>query len=356
MSNSRRLLGLCCAAGAIVALVCLFASMYFMLRSLEESQRKQAARLERLEDHAKRLLDLASTPVLMNLETETLRGESFKTIKYSLIASTSFDTLGKCSCPKEIKLVYPRYTVDPQQPAVDFHPWQWFLNVAQLAACADARGLPSVKQLLEQMETQIERFTLASGPALFFTYPFEYRMVECGGGVFKPGWVSGFAQGVVLKAWVLLYRLTGEPRYLERARKTFNSFLLFRKERGQKEPWVSLVDENQYLWFEEYPTDKDPQFRVLNGHIYALQGLYSYYLLVPDAECLALIRGGITTVQRYFKSFRWPGRPNRYCLGGEYVPDYGPARSVAGQQWLNSITGDPFFLESASAFKTDMKF
>jgi len=325
-----------------------------LLALAETMQREQAQQHARLEGNSKRLSAFASTPVIADLEIEKLGEVRLKALKYSLITSPELDTLGKYRCPREITLPYPQYK--DRLRTVQFHPWQWFLNVSQLCACADAKGLPRVKQFLDQRLAEINHFTVSLGPALFFTYPFDYPTRVAGGRVFKRGWVSGLAQGAVLKAWVQLYRLTNDPKHLDLAEKTFNSFLLIRKEMGQKEPWVSFVDENQYLWFEEFPTDEDPQFRVLNGHIYALKGLYSYYLLAPNEECLKLIRAGITTVKRYFNDFRSPGRPNRYCLLGDYVADYSPARSVADQQWLYNITGDPFFLEAAAAFKTDMKF
>lgn len=416
MTLSRHVVGLCCAATAIVVLVVIYSHnrTYRHLVRLEENQKNllalaetmqreqahQLARLEesqknmlalaeamqreqnrqfaRLDDTSKSLLAFASTPILANLEMETLGGVRLKTIKYSLISSPELDTMRKRRCPRDLMLPFPQYK--DRLRTVEFQPWQWSVNVSQLCACAEAKGLPRVKRLLDQMLTQIEPFSVESappasytpasapatdspgaltvefGPALFYTYPFDYPAKVAGGRVLKKGWVSGLAQGAVLAAWVRLYRVTNDPKHLEMAEKTFNSFLLVRREMGQEEPWVSFVDENQYLWFEEFPTDQDPQFRVLNGHIYALKGLYSYYLLAPNEECLKLLRAGITTVKRYFNDFRSPGRPNRYCLVGDYVPDYGPARSIEDQEWLHRITGDPFFLEAAAAFKTDMKF
>ena len=120
--------------------------------------------------------------------------------------------------------------------------------------------------------------------------------------------------------------------------------------------WISFIDDSQYLWFEEYPSSTEPQPRVLNGHIGALMGIYSYYRLWPNDEAKRLLQAGITTLNQYFVDSRRPGAVNRYCLADRESVDDGPKRAILQQRWLNNITGDDFFAQAAAALMTDTAF
>ena len=59
-------------------------------------------------------------------------------------------------------------------------------------------------------------------------------------------------------------------------------------------------------------------------------------------------------MERYVRRFRRPGRINRYGLGLDELPDYGPMRAIEQQKWLHDLTGDRAFSEAHDAFATDM--
>ncbi len=143
--------------------------------------------------------------------------------------------------------------------------------------------------------------------------------------------------------------------YKELAEKAHQSFLAVRKKMDQKEPWITFIDDEGYLWFEKYPSEDQPQTRVLNAHIYAIMGLYSCYCSNNNKDTLAFIQAGMTTVKRYFNDFRRKGYVNKYSLQKNSYPDYSPERSVNQQKWLYEVTGDVQFKEQYLAFKSDMK-
>jgi hypothetical protein len=93
--------------------------------------------------------------------------------------------------------------------------------------------------------------------ALTYPYPFDFSANPAVPSL-PAGWLSGLAQGSVLDVMSKLYDRTGDPRYLQRARETFHSFLLPPSLGG----FVTTSDGLTYL--QEYPTAV-PSY-VLNGH------------------------------------------------------------------------------------------
>ena len=58
-------------------------------------------------------------------------------------------------------------------------------------------------------------------------------------------------------------------------------------------PWTLFVDRHGYLWFEEYAGDTKPLL-VLNGHMFAIFGVWDYYQLTQSAKAKRLFDGGVT--------------------------------------------------------------
>lgn len=224
------------------------------------------------------------------------------------------------------------------------------LNAASYAE--QTKQLQESRPLIDALVKEAMEQTTETGPVMYFRYPFRYQMADK---TLDAPWFSGIAQAHVLAAWIRLFSITGETKFKELADKTYRSFLEIRTKEGQNTPWVSFVDKAGFLWFEEYPCPTDPQPRVLNGHIYAIMGLFSHYRVDPRPDTLTLIRAGITTVCRYFNEFRRPGGIINYYMLGE-LEDYLPGRAVAQQEWLHKITGDPYVKETWTALKTDMTY
>ena len=93
--------------------------------------------------------------------------------------------------------------------------------------------------------------------ALTFPYPFDFTANPALPPL-RAGWLSGLAQGSVLQLLTAMYDRTGDPRYLDQARETFDSFLLPASLGG------FVTTDHGLTYLQEYPTSV-PSY-VLNGH------------------------------------------------------------------------------------------
>jgi hypothetical protein len=294
------------------------------------------------------------TRVRKDISIQTIKGQGVEIIPYDIIVSEDLDYIYNLYKNAEPGLLVESYFSRSDKKPVSFHPWQCSHNLLNL--CSHAERNNSVEKdlpLLNSLVGQVESHMTEVDSAIYFGYPYRHELY---GRTLEPPWFSSIAQGYLLAAWIKLYKITNNPKYLDMARATHDSFFQFRNEVGQKEPWISFIDDEYCLWFEEYPTNLDPQVRVLNGHIFGIMGLYSYYCLEPDAQNLKLMQAGMTTVQRYFSEYRRPGQVNQYCLLPGSEPDYMPERSVTQQKWLFDITKDEVFKDQFLAFQADMLY
>lgn len=120
---------------------------------------------------------------------------------------------------------------------------------------------------------------------------FEYPFYEC-----SPSWVSAMAQGLALKEFIHAYKLTRDARYLEIMERMVNAYHVPIEEGG-----LLYVDPNDNWWFEEYACKRKP--RVLNGFVYALDGLYEYYLFSNSSKAKHAYERGIETLERHLHEY-----------------------------------------------------
>lgn len=116
-------------------------------------------------------------------------------------------------------------------------------------------------------------------------YNFNWGDIE------KP-WISGMAQGEALSVLVRAYDTTKNEKYLFAAEKCMNSF----KNNIANGGVTGFIDD-KYVIFEEYVSAKK-QTHVLNGFMYALWGIYDYYLVTHDLDAKALFNKGILTLEK----------------------------------------------------------
>jgi len=100
-------------------------------------------------------------------------------------------------------------------------------------------------------------------------FDFEYKEI------LQSPWYSGLAQGQGISLLVRAYKETNERKYLDTAEKAYNSFLTTVENGG-----VTYISENQEKWIEEYITQYNTH--ILNGFIWAIWGVYDYWLLNPS--------------------------------------------------------------------------
>jgi len=114
-------------------------------------------------------------------------------------------------------------------------------------------------------------------------FNWEYR------DTLRAPWYSGLAQGQGISVLVRAFKASGDARYLAAARRAFVSF-----QRPIAEGGVALTDESGDLWFEEYIVS--PPTHILNGFIWALWGVYDYWLATQEREPQDLFARGVRTL------------------------------------------------------------
>lgn len=114
-------------------------------------------------------------------------------------------------------------------------------------------------------------------------FDWEYR------DTLKAPWYSGLAQGQGISVLVRAHKRTGDAQYLEAARQAFTSF-----QQPIENGGVAFTDESGDLWFEEYIVS--PPTHILNGFMWALWGVYDYWLATRDSVAKDLFARGVRTV------------------------------------------------------------
>ncbi|WP_040165448.1 cell wall-binding repeat-containing protein [Microbacterium gorillae] len=148
------------------------------------------------------------------------------------------------------------------------------------------------------------------GEAWFYPYlfPWTYPGVRMGS-----QWWSMMAQGEALSLFTRLYEETGDEQWKGAADHTWQSFL---SPRSTSEPWGVMTDGGR-LWLEEYAANVPP-LMALNGHIFAVFGLYDYYKLTGDATVLKYLDGATTAVLEVMPAIRKPGGVSYYCARANF--------------------------------------
>lgn len=108
--------------------------------------------------------------------------------------------------------------------------------------------------------------------------------------VLKAPWYSGLAQGQCISVLLRASLLTKKESYLEAACKAFEVFRYDLSSGG-----VRSIDPQGLWWVEEYVTD--PPTHILNGFIWALWGIYEYWLVSGEAYAEELFSKCVRTLE-----------------------------------------------------------
>ncbi|MDY0217234.1 MAG: D-glucuronyl C5-epimerase family protein [Bacteroidales bacterium] len=112
----------------------------------------------------------------------------------------------------------------------------------------------------------------------------------------KSGWISGMYQGQAISLYLRAYQLLNNKSYFYTAEKIFDSFKYEDSDGGFKR-----IDNNGYLWFEEYPSEK-PSY-VLNGFIYSIFGILDFYRVTESPEAKELWEECVKTLEVNLKKY-----------------------------------------------------
>ena len=112
----------------------------------------------------------------------------------------------------------------------------------------------------------------------------------------KAPWYSGLAQGQGVSLLLRAHDRSEDEKYLRAAEKAFVALTKPIAEGG-----VLLEDEEKNLWIEEYPVD--PPTHILNGFMWALWGVFDYWLARADAPAKEIVDRGIETLMHNLDRF-----------------------------------------------------
>jgi hypothetical protein len=191
------------------------------------------------------------------------------------------------------------------------------------------------------------------GDAWFFPYDFDFALYGDLSQELRAPWYSAMAEGQALSVFTRLWQVTGDAKWRDAMDHTAASFQV---EPSADAPFVTRVDSDQHLWFEEYPRyPSSHSERVLNGHIFSIFGLYDYWSATGQpADVARLILGGISTVERTaLSAFRRPKRSSVYSLNHARPAGHYHAVHIAQFLLLWRMTHAPAWLTRAQTFEFD---
>jgi hypothetical protein len=225
---------------------------------------------------------------------------------------------------------------------------QWgLMNVSSYLKTGDPLYL---RRAAANAQRNVDRRVESRG-AWWYSYDFDIgRCAEAP--PMRAPWYSGMAQGQLLSLFVRLYEITKDTKWRTAADRTFDSLTLAP---SASAPWGTWVDPNGYRWLEEYPqTGEVVGERVMNGHIFAIYGVYDYWRITRDARTLEVLDGAQTTVRRYLPNgIRLTNWASKYSLGCQH-PHMGYHLVHTGQTLrLYEMTTASVFAGYASTLRSD---
>ncbi|MEK6963867.1 MAG: D-glucuronyl C5-epimerase family protein [Nanoarchaeota archaeon] len=181
------------------------------------------------------------------------------------------------------------------------------ITVQQYALCqynlyVQQRKKENKKAFLRHANWLLENLKIRGNVAY---WPYTWKMSILGYIWKKPyAWASCIAQGQGLSVLIRAHALTKDKKYLAPCKKILNSFEIDYCKIGG----VLETDKNGDSWYLEFPATVQ-HGRVLNGFLYALIGLWEYYLYTKNKQAKRLFEAGKETtaknLDRYDLNWGW---------------------------------------------------
>ncbi|MFH0806283.1 MAG: D-glucuronyl C5-epimerase family protein [Candidatus Brennerbacteria bacterium] len=153
------------------------------------------------------------------------------------------------------------------------------------------------------------------------------------------GWFSSHAQGTGISLLARLYKETNDGRYLKTAKEAFPALATEIKNGG-----VQYHDAEGGVWLEEYIVPEPT--RILNGYLWALWGVWDYWLLTKEESAHELFHACIATIVRNLPKYDL-GFWSRYDLSRQLLPmiasPYYHSLHIVQLRVTERISGDTTF-------------
>jgi O-antigen/teichoic acid export membrane protein len=174
-----------------------------------------------------------------------------------------------------------------------------------------------------------------------WSYEFDYPFYEI-----DAPWHSGMAQGHVMELMLAAHRLTGNSLYLNTAKEAASALAVPIEQGGV------AVTAGAGIWFEEYASTSCRPPEVLNGHNFALNGLW--HLSQLDPAYRTLFDEGVAAVKQRLTRFDH-GVWSHYDLVGTPANRKYQTIHVEQMRELYARTGDPLFNAYATKFAWQLR-
>lgn len=171
----------------------------------------------------------------------------------------------------------------------------------------------------------------------------------------RPPWASAMAQGFALSGLIRAYQETGKSVYRQAAQQALKSFEVSVTEGG-----ITSRDEFGNVFYEEVPSQ--PPHHILNGHIFALFGLYDYYRATGESCAGELFNRGVEAVHNRLSDYD-AGFWSKYSLNPS--PNWRSHWNIAAPiyqqvhidllRFLHRITGDLVFNQWAARWEAQQR-
>ena len=147
---------------------------------------------------------------------------------------------------------------------------------------------------------------------------------------------SAMTQGECVSAFVRAWMMTDDPEYAKGAKRALDLMCRPIESGG---PTIAINDE---LFLEEKPTN--PRSSILNGWIFAIFGLYDFWLAFADENAHELFRASLTTLKSHLREYD-AGYWSRYDINDHLASPFYHDLHIHQITALSMIDDDPCFRE-----------
>lgn len=168
------------------------------------------------------------------------------------------------------------------------------VTLAQFALATYGKSLGSASYV--KFIASVEKLLTLQDEEGAFRYDFTYRHYTSTT-AYKPGWISGMAQGQALSVFARAYQLEKSAKIKDAGDRAL-AFLNVPAELGG--PFTTLKDLDPsldgYIFFQEYLTS--PNVYTLNGYMFTLLGIYDWWQATESIEAEAMFKDGMETLSK----------------------------------------------------------
>jgi len=175
---------------------------------------------------------------------------------------------------------------------------------------------------------------------------FEYSYIHPGYYEIPNGWHDSLAQGRIINIMLKAHNLTNDTKYLTEAKLLLNGFFVDVSDGG-----LTYKTKENGFWYVHFAHKEGLKPRVVNGMMFTLLDIYSYYEYTNDPDAKFLFDQGIIALKNEIHYYDFFGYTYYDSLKGATSYDYHKIH-VAKAKLLFDITNEKIFMEYHTKWKS----